>query len=99
MHVERSVELIDRLAQKLVARGWTVANDSPLAVLCLVPPAGTAHSRPIVERVLASGRAWVAAAMFEGREIIRACATHGKASPDDVDELVDALEIAAAANP
>ncbi|MGH7879182.1 MAG: pyridoxal phosphate-dependent decarboxylase family protein, partial [Candidatus Binataceae bacterium] len=65
-HVERSVELIDLLRKKLVEREWSVVNASPLAVLCLTPPEGGGRARAIVERVLASGRAWVATALFEG---------------------------------
>ena len=48
----------------------------------------------IVGRVLASGRAWVSAAAFEGRKVIRACITHGETAADDVDVLVAALEAA-----
>ena len=32
-HVERSVAVIERVKQRLLALGWTVANESPLAVL------------------------------------------------------------------
>ena len=40
------------------------------------------------------GCVWVAAATFEGREVIRACVTHGETTPDDVIELVNALDAA-----
>jgi hypothetical protein len=60
-------------------------------VLCIKPPPGLGDVRSIVARVLASGRAWVAVASFEGSEVIRACATHGETTPDDVLELVRAL--------
>jgi hypothetical protein len=43
--------------------------------------------------VLASGRAWVAATSFEGREVVRIFATHGETSLADVEELVQALEV------
>jgi glutamate/tyrosine decarboxylase-like PLP-dependent enzyme len=94
-HVERAVAIIECAKERLRARGWTVVNDSPLAVLCVVPP--LAESRPIrdiARAVLACGRGWVAAAEFEGREVIRICATHGESTPGDVDELVDALQAA-----
>jgi hypothetical protein len=42
--------------------------------------------------VLASGRAWVAVAKTEGRDVIRICVTHGETSLADVAELVSALE-------
>lgn len=91
-HVERSVELIALLKAKLTALDWRIANASPLAVLCAEPPAGSADIRSIVRRVLASGRAWISVATFEGREVIRACAAHGETTPADVAELVDALQ-------
>jgi glutamate/tyrosine decarboxylase-like PLP-dependent enzyme len=76
-HVERSVALIDSLKERLIALGWTVANDPSLAVLCVEPPAGGTPVRQIVERVVASGRAWIAPTRFEGRDVVRICATHG----------------------
>jgi hypothetical protein len=44
--------------------------------------------------VLASGRAWVAPATFEGRDVVRICATHGETTLADVAELVDVLHAA-----
>jgi glutamate/tyrosine decarboxylase-like PLP-dependent enzyme len=91
-HVERAVALIALLREKLAARGWAIANDSQLAVLCVEPPPGRGEIRPIASRVLASGRAWVAVAKFEGRDTIRVCLTHGETTSDDVLELVEALD-------
>jgi glutamate/tyrosine decarboxylase-like PLP-dependent enzyme len=93
-HVERAIELAALLEEMLLARGWTIANQSALAVLCVEPPPGAVEIRTIVGRVLASGRAWVSVANFEGRQVIRACVTHGETTQDDVVELVDALDIA-----
>ena len=90
-HVERSVEVVDRVKERLVRLGWTVANDSPLAVLDVVPPAALGPVRELVRRVVASGRAWVAATDFEGRDVVRICATHGETSMDDIDALVAVL--------
>lgn len=94
-HVERAVRLIECVAQRLIARGWSVVNASQMAVLCVLPPSGSRPTRDIARRVLGSGRAWVAAATFEGCEVIRICATHGESSLRDVDELVVALGDAA----
>ena len=93
-HVERAVQVIDAVEARLVAKGWSVANDSRLAVLCVLPPAGSPPVRDIVRKVLASGRAWVAVAKLEGRDVVRICATHGETTMADVDELVAALEAA-----
>ncbi|MBF6571302.1 MAG: pyridoxal-dependent decarboxylase [Candidatus Binataceae bacterium] len=91
-HVERSIDLIALINDELSERGWSVVNQSPLAVLCVRPPPGSVSVRTIVDRVLASGRAWVAAARFESDEVIRICVTHGETSIDDVGELVETLQ-------
>jgi aromatic-L-amino-acid decarboxylase len=91
-HVERSIALTELLKEKLLARGWSIVNDSPVAVLCIQPPLRFGDARTIVGRILSAGRVWVAAASFEGREIIRACVTHGETTTDDITELVDALD-------
>ncbi len=90
-HVERSVEVIERAKERLVALGWSVANDSPLAVLDVIPPAELGDVRALVGRVVASGRAWVACTAFEGRDVVRICATNGQTSLLDIDALVAAL--------
>jgi glutamate/tyrosine decarboxylase-like PLP-dependent enzyme len=90
-HVERGVEVIERIKQRLLALRWTIANDSPLAVLDAIPPAHLGEVRDLVRRVVASGRAWVAPALFEGRDVVRICATHGETGMDDVDALIVAL--------
>jgi glutamate/tyrosine decarboxylase-like PLP-dependent enzyme len=93
-HVERAVEVIAIVKERLVARGWRALNDSQLAVLCVAPPPGFPAIREVVRRVLASGRAWVAVTTFAGQEAIRICATHGEIVAPDIDALVDSLEAA-----
>jgi glutamate/tyrosine decarboxylase-like PLP-dependent enzyme len=90
-HVERSAEVVDRVKERLIGLGWTVANDSPLAVLDAVPPAELGDVRALVHRVVAGGRAWVAPTTFEGRDVVRICATNGETTLEDVDALVAAL--------
>ena len=93
-HVERSVAVIGKVRERLVALGWAVANDSPLAVLDVLPP-GARDVRTLVRGVVESGRAWVAPATFEGRDVVRICATHGETSQADVEALVQTLNSAA----
>jgi glutamate/tyrosine decarboxylase-like PLP-dependent enzyme len=90
-HVERSVEVVERVKEKLLRLGWTVANDSDLAVLDAVPPAELGDVRALVRRVVASGRAWVAPTTFEGRDVVRICATNGETTIEDVDALIAVL--------
>jgi glutamate/tyrosine decarboxylase-like PLP-dependent enzyme len=90
-HVERGVEVIERIKERLLGSGWRIANDSPLAVLAAVPPAELGDVRALVRRVVASGRAWVAPTLFEGQDVVRICATNGETRLEDVDALVAAL--------
>jgi aromatic-L-amino-acid decarboxylase len=91
-HVERAVELVAMLGEVLEAHGWSIANRSSVAVLCIEPPRGSDDVWSIVGRVLNSGRAWVAVADFEGRPVIRACVTNGETMPEDVMTLVEVLD-------
>lgn len=91
-HVEHAVGMADLLAARMTGLGWRVVNASRLAVVCLRPPNGDARS--VVTKVLATGRAWVSVATFEGQEVVRACITHGETTADDVDLLVDLLAAA-----
>jgi glutamate/tyrosine decarboxylase-like PLP-dependent enzyme len=90
-HVERSVEVVDRIKERLVSLGWTLANDSALAVLDVVPPPELGPVRDLVRRVVASGRAWVAPTTFEGRDVVRICATNGETTLEDVETLIAVL--------
>jgi glutamate/tyrosine decarboxylase-like PLP-dependent enzyme len=90
-HVERAALVIDRVKERLVDRGWTIANESVLAVLDAVPPAELGDVRALVRRVVASGRAWVAPTTFEGRDVVRICATNGETTLEDVNALIAAL--------
>jgi aromatic-L-amino-acid/L-tryptophan decarboxylase len=96
-HIEHAIGLAGLLQEQLEARGWRIVNHAKLAVLCIEPPPGAPDVRAIVSRVLASGRAWVSVATFEGRDVIRACITHGEATADDAGILVEALAAAASA--
>jgi len=84
------VEVVDRVKERLIGLGWTVANDSPLAVLDACR-GRLGDVRDLVRRVVAGGRAWVAPTTFEGRDVVRICATNGETTLKDVDVLVAAL--------
>ncbi len=90
-HIERAVALTARIRSELESRGWSVLNDSPLAVLSLVPPAALGDPRAVVARVLKGGRAWVSLARFEEHDVVRICVTHGETSAEDLSILVQAL--------
>jgi glutamate/tyrosine decarboxylase-like PLP-dependent enzyme len=90
-HVERATSLAALLKHRLESLGWTVVNDSQLAVLCILPPPGSPDPATIVRRVLASGSAWISTAAFESRPVIRACITNGTTTEQDLDILLSAL--------
>ncbi len=91
-HIDRAVDNAALLRDQMLRRGWTIANASELAVICLEPPTGSADPSAIAERVVRSGSAWVSSAHFEGRSVLRACITHGETSSDDVIALADVLD-------
>lgn len=94
-HVERAVALGKDLAARLSASGWTVVNEPQLAVVCAAPPPGAPPVRDIVQQIVRSGRAWLSAAKLEGRDVMRACVTHGETSAEDIAAVAALLEEAA----
>ncbi|MGN6452980.1 MAG: pyridoxal phosphate-dependent decarboxylase family protein [Steroidobacteraceae bacterium] len=91
-HIERAVAQTAWIRNQLERRGWSIVNDSPFALLNVVPPASLGDPKTVVARVLASGRAWVSAARFEERDVIRICVTHGETSDADLAILVETLD-------
>jgi glutamate/tyrosine decarboxylase-like PLP-dependent enzyme len=91
-HVERSIELAQKLRQELTKCGWSIANESPLAVLCVVPPAGFPDVRLIAREIVASGLAWVSSTIFCKRDVLRLCITNGRTMPEDIHALVLLLQ-------
>lgn len=90
-HVERSVGLADLVAERLRAAGWTIVNESRLAVVCAVPPEGSRAVGDIARGVLDSGQAWVSCTRFKGQDALRICPVNGQTTADDVRMLVDLL--------
>ncbi len=91
LHVERTLKLTELLRIQLTSLGWTVANPNALGVLCVVPPLPHQPVRDIAEAIIASGGAWIAAATFEGRDVIRICVTNGQTDNGDIEALVELL--------
>lgn len=87
-HVGHARSLADRFARQMIAHGWASANDSEMAVVCVVPPEGNDAVEAIVDRVQASGTSWVSKAILEGKPVLRMCVTNGRTTAHDIDELV-----------
>jgi aromatic-L-amino-acid decarboxylase len=92
-HVEHAIAATELLAEKLSAVGWRRANRSQCGVLCMRPPIGAAPVPVIAAAVVASGKAWISAVMFEGESVIRACVTSGETSDADIDQVAEALHL------
>jgi glutamate/tyrosine decarboxylase-like PLP-dependent enzyme len=91
-HIERAVAQTAWIRGELERRGWSIVNDSPFALLNVVPPAALGDPQSVVARVVASGRAWVSSARFEERDVIRICVTHGETSAADLAILIATLD-------
>jgi glutamate/tyrosine decarboxylase-like PLP-dependent enzyme len=91
-HVERAIELAQLLARSMMSLGWSIINDPALAVVCMEPPSGSRPVRRIVRDILDSGGAWISIANFAGRDVIRACVTHGETSTTDIQAIARLLD-------
>jgi glutamate/tyrosine decarboxylase-like PLP-dependent enzyme len=87
-HVEHSADLIDELRWEMSGRGWRVANDSALGVLCLDSPEAARIARAVVE----GGEAWISSPVFRGRNVLRICVTNGRTTQDDMHALATLLD-------
>jgi glutamate/tyrosine decarboxylase-like PLP-dependent enzyme len=90
-HVEQAIDLAAELSATLVASGWRRVNDSPLAVVCVLPPEDGQDFAAIVSTLVKSGVAWISTAEFAGRPVIRACITNGLTTRNDVAALADSM--------
>jgi aromatic-L-amino-acid/L-tryptophan decarboxylase len=103
--VERDVELGELLARRLAETGWQRINDTPLPVICVIDPAadalGPEHSMrwhaAVAEHVVRSGQGWLSTVALAGRPTLRLCVISHRTGPDDIDQIVDALDKARAA--
>jgi len=91
--IEHHAAMADVLRDRLIANGWNVISDSPLAIVCFtrddvdIPAIATA--------VVKEGRAWISPLVREGRPpALRACVTNYETSERDIDTLMRALETA-----
>lgn len=99
--VDHQAAMADRLRESLRAAGWTVANDTPLPLVCFthrdLDARGTSE---LARRVVAEGRVWISEVHLpDGRTWLRACVTHADVGPADVEELVGALARALSSAP
>lgn len=90
-HVERSIDLTDRLTKRLQRGGWMHVNNSVLGVSCMVPPEGYQAVQRYVDAIHDDGRFWVSKAIYEDKPVLRACVTNGRTDECVIDGLADFL--------
>jgi glutamate/tyrosine decarboxylase-like PLP-dependent enzyme len=91
--VEHHVEIADILRARLIAAGWSVISDSPLAVVCFTRE--NSDIPAIATAVVRDGRAWISPLVREGRHpVLRACVTNYETSERDVEILIESLDAA-----
>jgi glutamate/tyrosine decarboxylase-like PLP-dependent enzyme len=92
-HQTRMGEL---LRSKLREKGWRVVNETALPVVCFVESDREPDAQrlsAIADRMVSSGRAWISTTRFaDGIPVLRACITSYRTEPQDLEELVVALE-------
>jgi aromatic-L-amino-acid decarboxylase len=95
--IRHHVKLAKYLASRLERDGWTVVNDTSMAVVCFfdnseVNGATEVHLESIAQEVKASGRAWLSTTRIRNdRSLLRACVTNYRSTEKDIDTLIAAL--------
>jgi aromatic-L-amino-acid/L-tryptophan decarboxylase len=91
--VDHQAAMADLLRDLLRADGWTIANDTPLPLVCFTRPGlRPDETSALVRSVVAEGTVWISEVRLpDGARWLRACVTHHEAGPSDVRALVDAL--------
>jgi glutamate/tyrosine decarboxylase-like PLP-dependent enzyme len=93
--VERQAEIGAYLRQRLLAKGFEIANRGPLPLICFTHPemaSGRVSTGEVLRRLYARGRAWISEVRpNRGAALLRACITSYETDERDVDLLVDEL--------
>lgn len=89
--IEHMAGLGEALRAGLADRGWLLRNDTPLPVVCFTGSRGD-DPAAIAARIQAGGTAWLSAARYVGRPVLRACITGFSTTEADVAALLGALD-------
>jgi len=97
--IEDQAEVGDYMNQRLEEAGWVHVSSSPLPVCCVTHPrieAGKTSIDAVLEKVLASGQAWISKVKLGDRLALRACVTSCLTTREDIDALVTEMDAAVA---
>ena len=93
--IEHQADLGDLMRERLTSAGWRVTNETILPVVCFTGPSieeGRVTAAEVVAEVQGKG-VWISVVNLTGCEpTLRACVTSYRATADDVDALIAALE-------
>jgi len=92
--LRNSLNLADHLKTLLSNNGWSVVNDSPLAVVCFEDVGGVLDLDQIAASVVGDGRTWISSVKYEGRKVLRACITSHRTTNENLANLLAALSTA-----
>ncbi len=88
--VDRQARLGDYLRRRLVEQGWSLANETPLPVVCFHRDG--VDTAALLARVLGGGKVWISSlALPGGPDVLRACITSYHTTEADVETLLEAL--------
>lgn len=88
--IRHQTSMGDLLRQELARSGWRVLNQTPLPVVCFLPPEGWPETaEQVAMRIVASGKAWISTTVIGGgQRVLRACITNYRTQPTDVYALL-----------
>ena len=93
--IEQQLRVATYLRGRLDAMGWSIANSSPLPLVCFTHPRLNTPGavKRIAERVSMRGHAWISEAMLPAGPVLRACITHSETNDTDIDVLCEELAL------
>lgn len=92
--IHHQIDLGNRLRSSLIKNGWTIQNDSYLPIVCFTHPelkGKEANIAKIVDKIIASGEAWLSVYPIKGKPTFRACITNFASTSADVEVLIQLL--------
>jgi aromatic-L-amino-acid/L-tryptophan decarboxylase len=92
--IDHQTRVADRLRELLRARGFAIANDTPLPLVCFTHPQlrGLDAYDQVVARLRIDQTAWLSRTVLAGAPVLRACVTSYETQAEDMDALVTAIE-------
>ncbi len=91
--IDKQIKLGLRLKAMLREKGWVIENNSPLPIVCFSRE--EYHSKEmttIVNKINASGKAWLSSYQIQGVDTCRVCITNYMTDSAELHELINILD-------